>query len=181
MSRISLDEIDNLPFWLNYFGCSYLNLYDEEEDASVSELMGELCTQEVLEWWKTFTGWYDGVLDECDGYLDDPAFLEVPLTRGRTLKIEFHPGDTLYYIDGEEIGSTGPHWKLRTIPYKELEELLPLERGWQLFLLLLPLAALGCGEAPAAQQEIKTQMARCFGTDLCESVSKCIVSGLLEE
>ncbi len=105
MSRISLDEIDNLPFWLNYFGCSYLNLYDEEEDASVSELMGELCTQEVLEWWKTFTGWYDGVLDECDGYLDDPAFLEVPLTRGRTLKIEFHPGDTLYYIDGEEIGS----------------------------------------------------------------------------
>ena len=34
MSRISLDEIDNLPFWLNYFGCSYLNLYDEQEDAS---------------------------------------------------------------------------------------------------------------------------------------------------
>ena len=93
MSRISLDEIDNLPFWLNYFGCSYLNLYDEEEDVSVSELMGELCTQEVLEWWKMFTGWYDGVLDECDGYLDDPVFLEVPLTRGRTLRIELHPGD----------------------------------------------------------------------------------------
>ena len=57
MSRISLDEIDNLPFWLNYFGCSYLNLYDEEEEASVSELMEELCTEEVREWWEKFTGW----------------------------------------------------------------------------------------------------------------------------
>ena len=118
MSRISFYEIDNLSFWINYFGCSYLNLYDEEEDVSVSELMEELCTEEVREWWEKFTGWYDGVLDESDGYLDDPAFLEAPLTQGRTLKIEFHPGDTLYYVNGEEIGSTGPHWKLGTVPYK---------------------------------------------------------------
>ena len=180
MSKISFHEMDNLSFWINYFGCSYLNLYDEEADVSVSELMEELCTEAVCEWWKKFTGWYDGVLDESDGYLDDPAFLEAPLTQGRTLKIEFHPGDTLYYVDGEEIGSTGPHWKLRTVPYKELEKLLPLEQGWQLFLLLLPLASLERKEAPAAQQAIKVQMMHCFGADLCENVSKCIVSGLLE-
>ena len=180
MSRISFYEIDNLSFWINYFGCSYLNLYDEEEEASVSELMEELCTEAVCEWWEKFTGWYDGVLDESDGYLDDPAFLEAPLTQGRTLKIEFHPGDTLYYVNGEEIGSTGPHWKLGTVPYKELEKLLPLEQGWQLFLLLLPLASLERKEAPAAQQVIKVQMMHCFGADLCESVSKCIVSGLPE-
>ena len=179
MSRISFYEIDNLSFWINYFGCSYLNLYDEEEEASVSELMEELCTEEVCEWWEKFTGW-DTWSIWYSSPLDDPAFLEAPLPQGRTLKIEFHPGDTLYYVNGEKIGSTGPHWKLGTVPYKELEKLLPLEQGWQLFLLLLPLASLERKEAPAAQQVIKVQMMHCFGADLCESVSKCIVSGLPE-
>lgn len=179
MGRVSFQDIDNLSFWISYFGCSYLNLYDEEEGISVSELMEDLCTEEVYKWWERFTGWYDGVLDERDGYLDDPAFLEVPLTQGRTLKIEFHPGDTLYCIDGKEIGSTGPHWKLRAIPYKELEELLPLEHGRQLFLLLLPLAALREEERCTAQQEIRDQMMHYFETDLCECVSGCIVSGLV--
>lgn len=181
MGRVSFQEIDNLPFWISYFGCSYLNLYDEAEDISVSELMERLCTEEVCEWWKKFTGWYDGVLDESDGYLDAPVFLETPLPRNRTLRIEFHPGDTLYFIDGVEIGSTGPHWKLRTVPYRDLEELLPLEHGGQLFLLLLPLASLLGEELAACQQEIKARMMRYFREDLCESVSKCIVSGLLEE
>ncbi|RKI70500.1 hypothetical protein D7V91_02550 [bacterium 1xD42-67] len=179
MSRISFHEIECLPFWINYFGCSCLALSDEGEDISVSERMEELCTQEICGWWKTFTGWYDGALDESDGYLDDPTFLEAPLAQGKTLKIEFHPGDTLYFVDGEEIGSTGPHWKLGTVPYKELEELLPLEHGRQLFLLLLPLASLEREDASAAQWAIKAQMMHYFDADLCEDVSRCLVSGLV--
>lgn len=34
------------------------------------------------------------VLEETDGYVDDPEMLISKLTDAQTLKIEFHPGDT---------------------------------------------------------------------------------------
>lgn len=180
MGTIRIEDIDNLSFWTNYFGCSYPNSYDEEEDASVSELMDELYTEEIGRWWEKFTGYYDGVLDESDGYLDDPTTLEVTLTQDKILKIEFHPGDILYFVNEEQIGSTGPHWELQTVPYEEVKQLLALENGRQLFLLMLPLANVEQEEVTAAREEIWVQMRNYFPESLCERVSACIVTGLTE-
>ncbi len=180
MDKIYIRDIDNLNFWINYFGCSYPNSYDEEEDISVSELMYELCTDGIGSWWESFTGYYDGVLDESDGYLDDPTTLEVSLTNERALKIEFHPGDILYFINDELIGSIGPHWKLQTVPYEEVKRLLALENGRQLFLLLLPLAVIKQEDTDSARQEIREQMQNYFAEELCENVSGCIIAGLVE-
>ena len=150
------------------------------EDISVSELMYELCTEEIGSWWERFTGYYAGVLDESDGYLEEPTTLEVLLAKDRVLKIEFHPGDILYFINDELIGSTGPHWKLQTVPYEEVKRLLALENGSQLFLLLLPLAVIKQEDAGSARQEIREQMRNYFAEELCENVAGCIVAGLEE-
>ena len=178
MKKISVEDIDNLNFWINYFGCCYPNGYDEEEDVSASELMQELYTEEIGSWWENFTGYYEGVLDENDGYLDDPTTLEETLAQDKSLKIEFHPGDILYFINDEQIGCTGPHWELQTIPYEEVEQLLSLKNGRQLFLLLLPLAFIVQEEVQPARERIAEQMKSYFPESLCESVSGCIAAGL---
>ncbi len=43
-------------------------------------------------WWDNFTKYYDGVLEESDGYVDEPETLICELAPAQTLKIEFHPG-----------------------------------------------------------------------------------------
>ncbi|MDE7431858.1 MAG: immunity protein 19 [Lachnospiraceae bacterium] len=178
MKKICVEDIDNHNFWINYFGSCYPNGYDVEEDVSASELMQELYTDEVGNWWEKFTGYYEGVLDESDGYVDDPTTLEEVLLQDKILKIEFHPGDILYFINDEQIGSTGPHWELQTIPYKEVEQLLAKKNGRQLFLLLLPLAYIEEEEVPSVREKIAEQMRNYFSESLCESVSGCIVAGL---
>ena len=179
MKKVSMKDMDNPYFWVNYFGCSYPNAYDEEEDVSVSDLMQEILTEESGRWWEQLTGYYDGILEENDGYLDEPASLEVMLTRDKCMKIEFHPGDILYYINGEKIGSTGPHWEVQTIPYEEVRQLLALEDGCRLYLLLLPLAVIKPEEADSVRREIGEQMGKYFPESLCRSVSGCIAAGLV--
>lgn len=178
MSIVHIKDIDNLNFWINYFGCSYPNSYDEENDISVSDIMLELYTQEIESYWKKFTGYYPGIFDECDGYVDNPTTLETPFAKDKTLKIEFHPGDTIYFINGKEIGCTGPHWKLQMIAFDEIEQLLPLKDGRQLFLLLLPLAFLAADDTQAAYKKIKAQIQYYFPEHLSASISNCIVAGL---
>ena len=177
MNKLRVEDIDCLNFWIYYFGCCYPNGYDEEQDISVSELMEELYTEKIGNWWEKFTGYYEGVLDENDGYVDNPTTLEEALS-GKILKIEFHPGDILYFINDEQIGCTGPHWELKTIPYKEVAHLLSLKNGQQLFLLLLPLAFIDGEERWSVRKRITEQMKHYFSEDLCERVSGCIVAGL---
>ena len=178
MKKISVEDIDCLNFWTNYFGCCYPNGYDAAAEISVSELMQELYTEETGHWWDRFTGYYEGIFEESDGYVDDPATLEEPLRQDKVLKIEFHPGDILYYINDVQVGSTGPHWKLQTIPYQELEPLFSLPAGRQLFLLLLPLAFITKEEQPSVRKKIAEQMGNYFPENLCERVSRCITAGL---
>lgn len=180
MKKICVEDIDCLNFWINYFGCCYPDGYDESNDISVSELMEELYTEEVGNWWEQFTGYYEGVLDESDGYLDNPTTLEEELSEDEILKIEFHPGDILYFINDKQIGSTGPHCELQTIPYEKVEQLLSLKKGRQLFLLLLPLAFIEEEEIQSVREKIAEQMRNYFLEDLCENVSGCIVATLTQ-
>lgn len=132
----------------------------------------------VENWWEQFTGYYKGVLDKSDGYLDNPTTLEEELLPDKILKIEFHMGDILYFINDEQIGSIGPHYELQTIPYEKVEQLLSLKKGRQLFLLLLPLAFIEAEEIQFVREKIAEQMRYYFPENLCESVSGCIVAGL---
>lgn len=179
MKKICIEDVDCLNFWIHYFGCCYPNGYDESKDISVSELMEELYTEEAGNWWKQFTGYYEGVLDESDGYLEHPTTLEAMLP-DKILKIEFHPGDILYFINDEQVGSTGPHWEVQTIPYKDVEQLLSLKNGRQLFLLLLPLTFTGEEEIQSVRKKVAEQMRNYFSENFSERVSGCIAAGMVQ-
>lgn len=71
------------------------------------------------QWIHEFNGYYEGIFDECDGYLDDPTALEIALSTGEKLYIEFHPGDTIFFIDDKEIGCTGPHYLIHKIDWPQ--------------------------------------------------------------
>lgn len=116
-------KFGNLSFWSYYFSTSFPNAFNEETEKELSELVEEifmLDSDELLKWTDNFTGYYDGVMDENDGYLDDPNKLEIMIRNKLMLKIEYHPDDTIYFINNSEIVCTGPHWSLYHISWKEL-------------------------------------------------------------
>ena len=76
VKKICVEDIDCLNFWINYFSCYYQNGYNELNDISVSEHIEDLYTEKVQNWWEQFTRYYEDVLDESDGYLDNPTTLE---------------------------------------------------------------------------------------------------------
>ena len=163
-------------FWYGFFASSYPNGYDEELDMSVEEIVGELADPD---WWDEFTGYYDGVFEECDGYLEEPHTIKFELAADQKLTIEFHPGDIVYHINGEVIGSTGPHWKLQVLEYADLKRLEGLECGNELFWLLLPLVKAANDEEQAVRIMLMQKLQELFPADICEKLAVCIIKQLV--
>lgn len=145
--KINIDYInfDNKYFWLYFLATSFPNGYNEEIDMSAGEIFEvifNLDNDETSKWVDNFTGYYEGVIEENDGYIDNPSTVILKLNKDANLKIEFHPGDTIYYINENIIGCTGPHWELYAIKWNEIVKfsegsLYPDYAFW----LLLPMAA----------------------------------------
>lgn len=176
---ISLHEIDfsNRDFWVGYMATSFPTALEEETDMSLTELMTEngMCD---TSWWDHFTKYCDGVLEKSDGYADQPETLICELSSTQTLKIEFHPGDTVYFINDKQIACTGGHYNIQVIPFKEL---LTSMIDKQMFLLLLPLAVIDNSDKDEAAQIISNVLQEIFETRLCGQYADCIVNGLISE
>lgn len=178
---ITLKElrIENTNFWLNYFCCSFPNSYNENTDFSVQDIIEENATFEIS-WWDAFTGYYNGILEDSDGYLENPTTFIASIGTNKTLKIEFHPGDIIYFINNKKIGSIGPHWELQSLPYNTIRELLLQENGIQLFFLLLPLAMVESKEKVSVEKEVQGLLEKLFPIEICEKLAQCIVIQLAE-
>ncbi len=85
-------EFSNQKFWTGFFATSFSTALEEETDMSLSEMIEENKLADI-NWWSKFTKYYDGVLEETDGCVDESEMLICNLTATQTLKIEFHPGD----------------------------------------------------------------------------------------
>ena len=94
------------------------------------------------------------------------------------LKIEFHPGDTVYYINDKQIACTGGHYNIQVIPFKKL---LNSIKDKQVFLLLLPLAVIDSPDKDEATQIISDVLQGIFDKHLCSQYANCIVNGLMSE
>ena len=104
-------------FWLIFLMANFpLSCYCDDEDLNYFISHNY---EYHDQWMDEFTGYYDGIFDECDGYLDDPTTLEIELSTGEKLYIEFHPGDTIFFIDDKEIGCTGPHYLIHKIDWSQ--------------------------------------------------------------
>ena len=112
----------------------------------LNEIVGDIYQLDfgsITAWVNEFTGYYDGVMDENDGCLDNPNFFKTEIRKDLTFKIEFHPGDTLYFINDINIGSTGPHWMLYCFKWCELLKLINGSNNEELlFWLLLPMVGI---------------------------------------
>lgn len=176
---ISLHEIDfsNRDFWVGFMATSFPTALEEETDMSLTELIIE---NEMYDtgWWDHFTKYYDGVLEQSDGYVDDPETFIYEPTPAQFLKIEFHPGDTVYFINNKQIACTGGHYNIQVIPFKEL---LNPKINKQIFLLLLPLAVVDNPDKVEAVQIISGVLQEIFDEHLCSRYADCIVNGLISE
>lgn len=177
--QITIDEIDflNQDFWSFFFYANFPNGYNEETDMSLGEMVEKIIPINI-EWVNSFTQYYDGVFDEFDGYLENPTTLIATLNHGEILKIEFHPGDVIFYINEKEIGCTGPHHITQSYPYKKLEQLLSYSKGDLLFLLLFPLSIVDANYLDSTSQTIESLLQNIFPTNSCHSLAQCIAHSL---
>jgi len=181
---VSLEDLgfQNIEFWQSFILLSFPTSLDEDADMGLSELAEESEMLDInIDWWDDFTKYSDGVLEEADGYVDDPEMLICKLTDTQTLKIEFHPGDIVYYINDKQIACTGGEYKIQIFPFAELLKYLDIQKDNRLFLLLLPLVTIGKEEVPSATEIVSSALENVFDKSLCNQFAKCIVYGLTEE
>lgn len=149
----------------------------EMSDKVTLDLIG-FCNQKF---WRFFFRYYDGILEESGGYLEQPAYLEVFISRRELFKIEFHPGDTIFYMNGKAIGCIGSQWKGKVMPYCRLEKALKKNNGEILYLLLLPMAYIEAAEEEKALKTIENLLFRIFPQNICPDLARCLVSRLRVE
>jgi hypothetical protein len=135
-------------FWHSVFASQYSSIARQLQGDILEQALGT-SDHDALTWWNGFTQFYEGVLDDTDGYVDDPTSLTITLANGVRVSIEYHPGGAFYRLhadDGSELlGETGPHWRLPGLKWAELAAIARAaghtgsasER--QCLLLLLPL------------------------------------------
>lgn len=178
----TLDDIEfsNRKFWTGFVTTSFPAALDEETDMSLPEMIEENELADI-KWWRYFTKYYDGVLDETDGYIDEPETLICNLTSTQTLRIEFHPGDTIYYINDKQIACTGGEYHIQIFALKDLLNFMDSRDDKRIFLLLLPLTIVSSQDMDNATEMISNALQEIFDKHFCSQLAKSIVYGLMEE
>ncbi len=131
--------MNNNSFWLYFVSTQFPNAFDDVYDTSLCEFISENYEPDE-EWIDDFIQYYDGIIDENDGYADNPNYINLTLNN-HDFKIEFHAGDTLYFLDGVKIGCTGPHFILETLLFRDFTELLKNVEDVRINLLVMPMLA----------------------------------------
>lgn len=178
----TLDDIklSNKNFWTCFAASSFPTAMDEKTDLSLVEIIEENELADI-KWWNNFTGYYDEAFDEADGCIDEPMTLVCRLSSEHILKVEFHPGDIIYYANDKQIACTGPDYKIHVFPFSDLLNYTDSVMDRPLFLLLLPLAVIEKQEANQAVKVIADVLAEIFCEPFCGQLADSIVYGLMEE
>ena len=117
-------------FWAAFLCVSFGQIGDPFDSALACRAFG-VSERAAQGWWQKFTGWYDGVLDETDGWLENPSGVVVALTPRLALEVETHPGGTEFFVSSVEpprrrlVGDVGPHWRLPMFRWEEARGLSP--------------------------------------------------------
>lgn len=148
---INYESIQDEPnFWLWFLAMHFLDSWNKQTDQTLFELLWD--SYEINEeWCNQFTGYYEGIFEENDGYSDNPTSLQLELSNGVLYVIEFHPGESVFYFGGEEIGCIGPHTKIQKIAWKDFAEYTKLLDNRQK-ILLLPILAITSREQNELEQ-----------------------------
>ena len=175
------DLIESESFVIWYLMHSFPAGVTKDDDALVEimdENYGEAIDVRVID---ELTGYYQWVSAENDGYIDNPKTLTLALSSGDKLFIELHPGDTLYFLNDELLGSTGPEYKIQRIT---LDGFFGYTNGMNDFekMLILPMIKIRKDESEDFL-EIVASVLKSAGIDESDTVDicDCIVSNCLAE
>ncbi len=152
---------------------------DTYKDISLSEIIQEKYDID-RKWIDNLTGYYDGIFEENDGYIDTPKAVLISLSNGDKFCVEFHPGDTIYYINENEIGCTGPSYFIRKISLEQYFEYTSnMNTSEKIF--LLPMLKIVPDEKDVLANEIKSVLSTFnLQKDCLDDVSVCILENCLE-
>lgn len=149
------DIINNNSFWIYFLSVNFPNAYDEITDTDISELLDEYDYDS--KWIDEFTQYSEEIFYENDGYVDNPNTIDLNLN-GHDFRIEFHPGDTVYFLDGQEIGCTGGHFILKKIDFRFFSEITDGIEDIRIFLLVMPMVYVKNTDIPCARNIIKSAL-----------------------
>lgn len=170
--------MNNKSFWTYFLGTNFPNAFDEDSDTDLSDFIYENYGYDD-DWINEFTQYSEEVFDENDGYVENPNFIEIPL-KNHVFRIDFHAGDTVYFMDGEEIGCTGPHFILRKISVQDFYSLIDGVEDTRIPLLILPMLALENSEQDIIRKIICDGLnAVGIKKEHINKVADMIVSGLI--
>jgi hypothetical protein len=131
-------------FWIYFFATNFPNALDCSTDITLSELIEEKYTVSK-NWVIAFTQYDKNTHETNDGYLESPNTFVIELWSDDVLTIEFHSGDTIYFINEEKLGCTGSHFFIQKISLQRYNELVSPER-WENKVLLLPMVSISKSE-----------------------------------
>ncbi|MCA9622351.1 MAG: hypothetical protein KC731_25175 [Myxococcales bacterium] len=111
---MAMRPLDDRRFWYGYLRSAFGQRTFALDDEVMNRAFGAI-EAEALDWWRAFSGWYEGIFDTTDGIVQDPGLLIVPLSGGRYLVLEVHAGDSyLRHVfpsgRSELLANIGPHF-----------------------------------------------------------------------
>jgi Immunity protein 19 len=146
---IDTKTLFNPNFWFSYLVSSFGQIGEPFETEFVGKVF-DVSGENTINWWNSFTGYYEGIFDETDGEVENPSSISIDLQNEIHLVIEFHAGDTYYFLENRSsvesatLGDIGPHWILPMLRWTEVVNLSKainldqrLENGDNLLILLL--------------------------------------------
>ena len=126
--------LENESFLLWFLMTSFPTGLTENED-SIDEVMGDKYNDKIeQDFIDNLTGYYDGIFKESDGYIDVPKSVKLDLN-GDELVIEFHAGDTVYYLNDKMLGCTGSEYSIWKIPFEHFLKYSEKLNSFEKFLL----------------------------------------------
>lgn len=128
--------IDNKSFWIYFLATNFPQALDDDSDMDLSDFITDNYEYDE-DFINEFTQYSEDIFDTNDGYVDNPYTIEI-----NRFKIKFHPGDTVYFLDGVQIGCTGGHFVLKTVSMQTFKNLIDGVEDTRIPLLILPMLAL---------------------------------------
>jgi len=154
IKMVAFDEIrDNEYFWLYFLSTAFPLAMDVAEDINLNEFIDNNydCETDASEWVDSFVQYTEEVMDDGDGYVDEPNAISVSVENEEYI-IEYHPGDTLYFQNGKLIASTGPEYEVHVITFEHFRHLTEKIDDFFKAILILPLVYVEQSEEAAAKE-----------------------------
>lgn len=119
---IEFSEVQNKKdFWIYFLMSNFPESLDIESDETICDIISEKYNISS-KWIDSFTGYYEGVFEEKDGYIDNPNTIKIQLDELNYWYIEMHPSDTIYFLNNIEIGCTGAEYFIRNIYWDDFKK-----------------------------------------------------------